>query len=170
MILYSLAFLIGMLHIFSVEGGYTNLNDGAGATKYGITHRSYPRENIRTLTKRRAGFIYHKDFWMPLRADEMSCPMALTTFDYAINTGKFRAIITLQHLVGLPESGVVNDELLKKLAMKEQYWSFKAYNQHRLECYQSFKKYRKFGKVWTRRIPNYRECDNINLTEKQVFG
>jgi lysozyme family protein len=167
---YSTAFLIAMLHLFQVEGGYAVLRDGAGPTKYGITHRSYPRENIKQLTKRKAGRIYHKDFWSPIRAEEMSCMMANTVFDFAVNAGKPRAIRTLQHIVKLPESGVVNQDLLKRLVMLETKWAHAEYNKHRLECYASFKGYRRFGRVWRSRIPNGRECENKSITEAQVFG
>ena len=164
--LYTIAFLIGMLHIFHVEGGYAVLNDGAGATKYGITQRTYPKEHIRSLTKRRAGMLYHRDFWSPIRGDEMSCVMSLTVFDHAVNTGKIRAIKLLQRTYELPESGVVTNALLHKLAMSEQ--RFYIYNEHRKQQYRTFKGYRRFGKVWLRRIPKQSQCEQ-HITEGDVF-
>lgn len=168
---FTVAFLIAMLHIFLVEGGYVaSLKDKAGETKYGITKRTYPRENIKHLTKRRAGELYHRDFWTPIRADEMSCPMALTVFDSSVNMGKFRAIKMTQHIVGLPESGVVTDKMLKTLKMKEQTWAFKEYNKHRIEFYKECRQYKLYGKGWVRRIPRSSQCDDTTITEKDVFG
>lgn len=168
---FTIAFLIAMLHVFKVEGGYVaNLGDGAGATHYGITKVTYPHENIPHLTKRRAGELYHRDFWSPLRADEMSCITSITIFDFAINAGKFRAITVTQHILDLPESGVVTTAMIKALAMREQRWAFTAYNQQRVVYYQGCRQYKKYGKSWLRRIPNESECQNTSITEKQVFN
>lgn len=164
--LYTLAFLVGMLHIFNVEGGYAVLGDGAGATKYGITQRTYPHEKIRSLTRRRAGTLYHRDFWSPIRADEMSCVMSLTVFDSAVNTGKIRAIKLLQRTYELPESGVVTSALLHKMALSEE--RFFIYNEHRKQAYRTFRGYRRFGKHWLKRIPRQSQCEQ-KLTEKDVF-
>ena len=166
---YTVAFLIGMLHIFTFEGSkLVNLNDGAGLTKYGITHKSYPNINISSLTKRQAGMLYHLDYWVPIRADEMYCIMALTLFDSSVNNGKFKAITNLQHILGIPESGVITDALLKKLVTLEKIYAFNEYNQHRVQFYRSCRQFNKFGKGWLKRIPIKEECDR-EITEQEVF-
>ena len=46
------------------EGGYTaGVGDPGGETKFGISKRSYPREDIKNLTLEQAKVIYRKDFW-----------------------------------------------------------------------------------------------------------
>ena len=168
--IYTAAFLIGMIHIFTWEGSkLVDLKDGAGLTKYGITHKSYPHINIAKVTKRDAGKFYHIDYWVPIRADEMTCIMSLTVFDSSVNNGKFRAITRLQHILELPESGVVTDAMLRKLEQKEKVYVFRAYNDHRIEFYKGCKQYNKFGKGWLRRIPVKEECD-LKVTELEVFG
>jgi lysozyme family protein len=50
--------------ILNNEGGYNNnSNDKGGATKFGISSRSYPDVDIANLTKTEAKNIYKRDFW-----------------------------------------------------------------------------------------------------------
>jgi lysozyme family protein len=47
------------------EGGYVDdPADPGGETKYGISKRSYPNEDIKNLTRDRAIAIYYRDFWV----------------------------------------------------------------------------------------------------------
>jgi len=57
-------FEIGIPKLLEREGGYVNNpNDPGKETKYGITKRRYPDEDIRNLTPERAAFLYRRDFW-----------------------------------------------------------------------------------------------------------
>ncbi len=40
--------------------------DPGGETKYGISKRSYPHEDIKHLNLKRAAWLYEQDFWNPL--------------------------------------------------------------------------------------------------------
>jgi lysozyme family protein len=89
--------------IFGVEGGYVNDPDDAGGeTKYGISKRSYPKENIKALTLDRAAFLYKRDFWGPLRLSEITNQViAEEVFDTAINCGVGTAALILQKAINL---------------------------------------------------------------------
>jgi lysozyme family protein len=74
------------------EGGYVNNSaDPGGETKYGISRRAFPDEDIKNLTVDRAKEIYQKHFWEPLGCEELSTQLALVHFDTAVNCGKSRA-------------------------------------------------------------------------------
>jgi lysozyme family protein len=46
------------------EGGYVNdASDRGGETKYGISKRTYPDLDIKSLTREQAKAIYRRDFW-----------------------------------------------------------------------------------------------------------
>ena len=78
--------------VLRFEGGYVNHpKDPGGETKYGISKRAYPHLDIKTLTKAAAGEIYRKDYWEPLRCDELAWPLNLVHFDAGVNHGKGQA-------------------------------------------------------------------------------
>ena len=80
-----------------VEGGFGNDPDDAGGeTKYGISQKAYPDENIRELTPGRAAFLYHRDYWRPIRGDELPIVLAVALFDSAVNSGVSGSIVRFQ--------------------------------------------------------------------------
>jgi lysozyme family protein len=46
-------------------------DDKGGPTKFGISSLAYPDENIAELTLGRAKELYRRDYWKPLRCDEI---------------------------------------------------------------------------------------------------
>jgi len=88
------------------EGGYSNNpRDPGGETRFGISKRSYPREDIKNLTVERAKEIYRRDYWRPIRGDELVAPLALLVFDAAVNNGVGQAIRWLQRAARVPVDG-----------------------------------------------------------------
>jgi len=84
--------------IIEIEGGYSNDPDDAGReTKYGISKRSYPNEDIKNLTVERAIEIYTRDFWNPLK---LSLVQDQTTanliFRFAVHAGQITAARMVQ--------------------------------------------------------------------------
>jgi lysozyme family protein len=71
------------------EGGYVNdPDDPGGETKFGISKRSYPNEDIANLTIERAKFLAKRDYWYPMRLDTLNCQMiANNLFDFAFHHG-----------------------------------------------------------------------------------
>ena len=86
----ALAFTLGW------EGGLVNHpNDPGGVTRYGISKRAYPNEDIINLTLTRAGEIYHRDYWTDI-ADFLPEPLDMVVFDTAVNVGKRKALLWLR--------------------------------------------------------------------------
>ena len=77
--------------ILHLEQGYVNdPDDPGGETKYGISKRTYPNEDIKNLTPERATAIYRADFWLP-ECEVLPWPLALYVFDVSVNSGATRA-------------------------------------------------------------------------------
>lgn len=86
-------------HKFSTarEGGYVNNpKDPGGETKYGITKRDYPHEDIKGLIPARAEELYRIDYWgsdpgtemwQASMCDRMPWPVNMAHFDATINIG-----------------------------------------------------------------------------------
>ncbi len=85
--------------ILEIEGGYSNdLDDAGGETKYGISKRSYPNENIKNMTPERAIEIYTRDFWNPNRLSEIQDQTtANIIFRFIVNAGANTANTLLQN-------------------------------------------------------------------------
>lgn len=90
-------FDLAIERVLSHEGGYINdPKDSGGETKFGISKRSYPNEDIASLTRERACEIYRRDFWGKLGLNELPYPVALVVFDAAVNHGLAPAASFLQ--------------------------------------------------------------------------
>lgn len=97
-----------MAEVFKYEGGYVNdQHDIGGATNLGISKRSYPKEDIRNMTRARAAQIYRRDFWDKLRCDELPAGLDLVAFDAAVNSGPSRGAKWLQQALGVAVDGKV---------------------------------------------------------------
>lgn len=95
------------------EGGLADdPRDPGGLTKFGISQRSYPNEDIRALTLDRAKFLYKRDYWTPIRGDELPFRWALLCFDCAVNQGVDTAIRLLQDAVGVMVDGKLGTRTL----------------------------------------------------------
>ena len=60
--------------------------DPGGETKFGISKRSYPGEDIKNLTLGRAKQIYLRDFWGPAGCDAVPAGIRFDLFDMAVNS------------------------------------------------------------------------------------
>ncbi len=76
------------------EGGWTT--DTGGATRYGISQRAYPEQDLSTLTIEDAKRIYRRDYWDRLGLGDLPHPVALAMLEAAVNLGPRPAVKCLQ--------------------------------------------------------------------------
>lgn len=83
------------------EGGYVNdPHDPGGETNYGISKRSYPNLNIRSLTINDATDIYYRDWWVRYGYNQIAHErIAIKILDLAVNMGARQAHKLLQRAV-----------------------------------------------------------------------
>jgi lysozyme family protein len=60
--------------------------DSGGLTRWGISQKSYPEENIDQLTREHALELYRRDFWHPLYDQIADQEIANELFDFGVNT------------------------------------------------------------------------------------
>jgi len=102
------AFETALEFVLKWEGGLSDhVHDRGGKTKYGISKNAYPRLDIENLTLEEAKEIYRRDYWRPLRGDQLPLVLAVISFDFAVNSGVHRATKALQKHVGVRADGVV---------------------------------------------------------------
>tara|TARA_R100001244_G_C5161867_1_gene131075 strand:- start:16 stop:492 length:477 start_codon:yes stop_codon:yes gene_type:complete len=79
------------------EGGYVNdPDDPGGETKYGISKKTFPDVDIKSLTVEQAIDIYKKEYWKPSKVEMLPDRLWSIYFDMAVNMGIKRACEILQ--------------------------------------------------------------------------
>lgn len=97
--------------------------DPGGATKYGITQRTYdawrakrgedPR-SVALLEAPEAALIYEETYWKPGKCDQLPQPLDLVHFDACVNMGLDTAARTLQTSLGMTlVDGVIGSRTLE---------------------------------------------------------
>jgi lysozyme family protein len=106
--------------VIGEEGGYSNdALDPGGETKFGISKRSFPAEDIRNLTLERAKAIYKARYWDRIRGDELPVPLDEFTFDFAVNSGVDAAAESLQGSVGALRDGAIGSKTIEAVKGKK---------------------------------------------------
>jgi lysozyme family protein len=122
------------------EGGYVNNpKDPGGETRYGISKRAYPAEDIRNLTLARAKELYLRDYWLQAGCDKVPGGVAFDLFDTAVNSGVSRAV-----KLGPATLAAIN--AANAPALKGRF------NGARLQFMTDLPEWVTFGKGWARRI------------------
>ena len=106
------------------EGGYANLpGDKGGGTNYGISDArdgkldgrvsGIPTGNggtisvpVRQLTKEQARAIYRRDYFDPIKGDQLHPAVAVAVYDFAVNSGTVTAIKALQRACSVAPDGI----------------------------------------------------------------
>ena len=114
-------FIDAVQKVFAHEGGYVNDSvDPGGETKYGISKRSYPAYNIKSLTIEQAMQIYYMDYWAKNNYNQIEfAPLAAKVLDIGVNIGACRVNKFLQELLTLTEDGVIGPKTIHAINSTE---------------------------------------------------
>jgi len=135
------------------EGGFVNhALDPGGMTKFGISNRAYPGEDIRGMTLERAKVLYQRDYWGPAGCDAMPDGVKFSLFDMAVNSGVKPAIRCLQKAAGVEDDGVLGPITLRAVASMSTSKFIARFNGHRLQLMSSLSTWPAFGRGWANRI------------------
>lgn len=134
------------------EGGYVNNPaDPGGETQWGISKRSYPLLDIKTLTRERAVELYHRDFWARAGLDAMPFAIASQMLDFAVNSGIATATRALQRAVGVADDGIVGPHTREAIAAMQPHDLVMRFLAERFIFWTGCKGWPEFGKGWVRR-------------------
>lgn len=135
------------------EGDYvSDPRDPGGETRYGISKRAYPGEDIASLPIERAKAIYLRDYWGPAGCDAVAAALRFDLFDMAVNAGVGKAIRTLQAAVGEVADGALGPRTLQAVQSMPAARLLARFNGARLEHMASLPTWPAFGRGWARRI------------------
>jgi lysozyme family protein len=120
---YTETFKAAVAKVLLREGGYVNHPaDRAGETNWGISARSYPHLDIKTLTRDQAVEIYHRDYWQGTYRwlQDLEPDKAVLIFDFAVNMSPTSHGKCVQHALNacthrVKIDGVVGPQTLSAL-------------------------------------------------------
>jgi lysozyme family protein len=135
------------------EGGYVNHpSDPGGETKYGISKRAYPNEDIAGLTLERAKLIYKRDYWDKVEADNLPAEIRFDVFDVAVNSGVRTAVRMLQRAAFAEADGVIGPRTRLAIKSMNPLVMFARINGARLAFMADLPTWNTFGRGWAKRI------------------
>jgi len=104
------------------EKGYVNdKNDSGGETRWGISKRSYPRVDIKHLTKMGAVEIYATDFYDKMDLSGIkTLAIGWKCFDMAVNMGRRAATRIIQRATGAHVDGIMGPLTLASVNVDDQ--------------------------------------------------
>lgn len=148
-------------YAFRSEGGYVDdPKDRGGATNLGVTfkvlqaYRGRPitKEDVKRLTKAEAGEIYRKQYWDAVKADDLPSGVDYFLFDFAINSGPARAVISLQRVLRVKQDGILGLLTLDKLKELDVIDVIDKLWEERLRFLKQTHGWARFGKGWNKRV------------------
>lgn len=139
--------------ILQEEGGYVNdVRDPGGETKYGISKRQYPDVDIKGLTIEQATAIYERDYWRPVKGDELPWPLCLYVFDAAVNQGVATAVGLLQKTLNLKRDGILGPVTLEAANRHNNKHLAALYLSDRAMRYADTSNFSVYGRGWLKRL------------------
>ena len=136
-------------------GNWTGGRTGVGlcrGTKYGVSAASFPEVDIARLTLADAAAIYRREYWGPVRGDDLPPPLALLVFDAAVNAGVGRAVRWLQAALGVAQDGVLGEATLAAVRAASGATVMAEFQAQRLHFMSALPTWRVFGLGWSRRL------------------
>ena len=145
-------FQAALAFVLEWESEYSNdPHDVGGETRWGISKKAHPDIDIKRLTREAASVIYHTDYWLPVRGDDLPSGIDLAVFDFAVNAGVRKSILTLQRVLGLTADGSIGSITLGTLAGADPAATLAEFTVKRILHYASLGTWNRYGKGWTRR-------------------
>jgi len=156
-----MSFERALTFVLSHEGGYSDhIRDPGGATNFGITQKTLSkwrgkninRHDVRTLTRQEASDIYHDQYWLRCKCDQLPPALAFFMFDAAVNQGVGRAIKTLQKSINTKADGVIGPVTLKAVHARDVRRLVIEFAARRMRHYGVLSIFSIFGLGWSRRL------------------
>lgn len=137
------------------EGGYVNdPQDPGGETKYGISKRAFPNEDIAGLTLDRAKALYRLNYWAKAGCDTAPELLKFELFDMAVNQGVRAAVKALQYAAGVEDDGLIGNKTVQAVQAMLPIRLLFRFDAARLVHYAEVHDDQlvRFGRGWLRRV------------------
>ena len=148
------------------EGGYVDHpQDPGGCTNRGITRATLERwrrapttcDDVRDLTEQEARKIYRAHYWNAVQGDALPDGIDLVVFDFAVNSGRRRAVQFLQRQLGVEEDGAIGPVTLAAVhAVNASSAFILQFQDARLDFLRGLDGWGAFGVGWENRVYDIR--------------
>ena len=132
-------------------GGQVGLGELKG-TKFGIAANTYPKLDIKNLTRDQAIAIYRRDFWDRSKCAQLPRAVAFQLLDGAVNSGIAQATRWLQRAAGVADDGLIGPVSLAGIKARDPNDLVFAFNGYRIDFMTRLKNWKVHGAGWMRRI------------------
>lgn len=159
------------------EGGWSNhKDDPGGPTMKGIilsvfaAARGVPVppkgspayqalcNELRMISSAEVTAIYRRNYWDPLRCDDLPAGLDLVVFDFGVNSGISRSAKALQKVLGVTIDGHIGELTISTVADHDTAELCTALLNERRRFIRQIKHYPSFAKGWERRIDGVENC------------
>jgi len=151
--------------VLKAEGGFVDdPRDPGGATNMGITRQTLaawrhvvpwqklPTAAVQQLSRDEAADIYKVEFWDRIDGDALPAGVDYALFDFAVNSGWPRAVMTFQEIVGTAPDGKIGPLTLAAVGKEQPTFLITKLCAMRLNFMQKLSTWPRFGAGWTRRV------------------
>lgn len=148
------------------EGGYVDHpKDPGGATNLGVTigtlsgwlGRKATKAEVKALTVKDVGPLYRSNYWDKVRGDDLPAGLDYAVFDFAVNSGPFKAASSLQTILGVASDGEIGPVTLAAVAEHSPAELINELCAHRLAFLERLSTWPTFGKGWVARVTGTRK-------------
>ncbi len=149
-------------HTLKEEGGFVDHPyDKGGATNKGVTQAVYdeyrvdnklPKQSVRYITDDEAKDIYETRYWKPIHGDELPIGVAMSLFDFAVNSGVTRASKFIQRILKVPDDGIIGPKTVAAIQNADCDSLIRCLAHERLFYLKGLSNWQYFGKGWTARV------------------
>lgn len=159
---YSIKFKTALARVADSEGGNTDHpDDEGGRTGQGILQTEYdawlkkhgkPANDVFNMPEAHRLAIYHENYWIPMKAEQMPLPIAYMAFDTAVLHGVGFAPKALQAGLGVLQDGVLGPVSLAAAKAQDPLRVWARLRDARWKRMQTRKSFPTFKKGWLKRL------------------
>jgi len=148
------------------EGGYVNHpKDPGGATNKGIIQTTYDSarkrwgystRSVKFITDDEVALIYRTMYWDAVAGDDLPSGVDYAMFDFAVNSGPYRAIRSVQLVLNILTDGKMGPVTLNAIKAQPPARLITSLCDYRMAFLRGLSHWPTFGKGWSSRVVGVR--------------
>lgn len=147
--------------VIKSEGGFVNnAKDPGGMTNLGVTKSAWEAflghpvtdTDMKALTPAVVRPFYKRMYWDRIKGDDLPSGIDYAAYDFAVNSGPFKAAKCLQEIAGATSDGIIGPKSLEAIQSCNAKETVDALCDMRLDFLKKLPTFGEFGRGWTARV------------------